>query len=126
MGRPRKTAVALAAVPEEHPHETPDGATHKHTHSHTHSAEEYKKLIHRISIIIGHMTSVKKMLEDERDCTEILVQISAVQSSLNNLGKLILKNHIDECLFTVSNGEDYSSKQDILNSLNGAIDKFVR
>ena len=47
--------------------------THKdgtvHTHTHHHSADEYKQLQRRISIIIGHVTSIKKMIEDKRDCS---------------------------------------------------------
>lgn len=106
------------------------GDTHIHAdgtvHSHTHSPEEYKKLIHRTAIIIGHTTSIKKMLEEQRDCTEILIQISAVQASLNNLGKLILKNHINECLLNANDGEASPIQQDVLSGLNDAIDKFIR
>ncbi|MCI8342366.1 MAG: metal-sensing transcriptional repressor [Firmicutes bacterium] len=106
----------------EHVHVDSEG----NIHAHIHSEKEYKRLIHRISIIIGHMTSIKKMMEEKRDCSEILIQISAVQSSLNSLGKLILKNHINECLFNSDYEQDIFSKQKILGSLNDAIDKFVR
>ena len=104
--------------------------THKdgtvHTHTHHHSADEYKQLQRRISIIIGHVTSIKKMIEDKRDCSEILIQISAVQASINNLGKLILRNHINECLSSVTEATDPVEHQKEIDYLNDAIDKFIR
>ena len=104
--------------------------THKdgtvHTHTHHHSADEYKQLQRRISIIIGHVTSIKKMIEDKRDCSEILIQISAVQASINNLGKLILRNHINECLSSVTEATAPVEHQKEIDYLNDAIDKFIR
>ena len=104
--------------------------THKdgtvHTHTHHHSADEYKQLQRRISIIIGHVTSIKKMIEDKRDCSEILIQISAVQASINNLGKMILRNHTNECLSNVTEARDPAEHQKEIDYLNDAIDKFIR
>lgn len=116
----------VKAEPEEHVHVHEHSDDNTHVHSHTHSPEEYKKLIHRTSIIIGHVTSIKKMLEEERDCSEVLIQISAVQSSLNSLGKLILKSHINECLIHANSLEDPTDQHKVMSSLNDAIDKFVR
>ena len=100
---------------------------HTHEYPHTHSDEEYAKLINRISRIIGHATSIRTMLEDKRSCTDILIQISAVQAALNNLGKLILKNHIDECVVhAMAESGDEQERRQTLESLNDAIDKFIR
>ena len=98
----------------------------KKVSGHHHSADEYKQLQRRISIIVGHVSSMKRMIEDERDCSEILIQISAVQSSLNNLGKVILKNHINECLDTASDSTDPVEHQKEIDYLTDAIDKFIR
>ena len=98
-----------------------------HEHPHMHTDEEYAKLINRISRIIGHATSIRTMLEDKRSCTDILIQISAVQAALNNLGKLILKNHIDECVIhAVAERHNEQERRQTLESLNDAIDKFIR
>ena len=100
---------------------------HEHSHSnHKHSDEDYKKLINRMSRIIGHANSVKTMIEEHRDCTEILIQISAVKSGLNNLGKKILEDHINKCIVDVVGEEQLEEKQKLLEDLNDAIDKFVR
>lgn len=97
------------------------------SHGHTHSHEDYERLIHRMSRIIGHANSIRTMMEQERDCTEILIQISAVQAALNNLGKLILKDHIDQCVIhALSSQTSEDEKQRTLQSLSGAIDKFIR
>lgn len=99
---------------------------HEHAHYHNHSPEEYRRLINRMSRIIGHAASVKTMMEEEKDCSDILIQISAVQSALNNLGKLILKNHINECLMDVDHIDDATARKERLDNLNDAIDKFIR
>lgn len=79
-----------------------------------------------MSRIIGHANSIKTMMEKHRDCTEILIQISAVKSALNNLGKKVLENHINKCIVDVVGEEQLNEKQKLLEELNDAIDKFVR
>jgi DNA-binding FrmR family transcriptional regulator len=90
--------------------------THKHDHEHT------KAVINRLSRAIGHLESVKKMVEDGRDCSEVLIQLAAVKSAINNTGKLILKDHIDHCV--VHAIEDGDKK--VLDELNEAIDRFIK
>ena len=73
-----------------------------------------------MSRIIGHANSVKTMIEEHRDCTEILIQISAVKSALNNLGKKILEDHINKCIVDVVGEEQLEEKQKLLEDLNDA------
>lgn len=87
-----------------------------------HSHKERKQVINRLSRIIGHAEAVKKMYVEEKDCSEVLIQIAAVRSALNNVGKIILKDHIDSCIVeAIENGD-----KEALEKLNKAIDKFVR
>lgn len=90
----------------------------KHTHSHT----ETKKVLDRMSRVIGHMEAVRKMIEDDRDCADILIQIAAVRSAVNNIGKIILKDHIDHCVVDAIETGD----QKVLDDLSEAIDRFVK
>lgn len=90
----------------------------QHTHGHT----ETKKVIHRLSRAIGHMESIKKMVEEGRDCTEILIQIAAVKSAINNIGKLILQDHIQHCVADAIQSRETAALQD----LAAAIDQFVK
>ena len=59
----------------EHDHE------HDHEHGHHHSHTQTKAVMNRLSRAIGHLESVKRMVENGRDCTEVLVQLAAVRSA---------------------------------------------
>lgn len=87
---------------------------------HVHPSQ--KKVIDRLSRINGHTAAIKRMVEEGRDCSEILIQIAAVKSALTNVGKLILDDHISHCLVkALKRGETES-----LEELKDAIDKFVK
>ena len=95
------------------------GHSHEGAHTHRHDHTQTRTVINRLARAIGHLESVKRMVEDGRDCTEVLVQLAAVRSALNNTAKIILKDHIEHC---ISGAEtDVSSLQE----LNDAIDKFI-
>ncbi len=60
-------------------------------HGHHHSHAQTKAVLNRLSRAIGHLESIKRMVEDGRDCSEVLIQLSAVKSAINNTGKIILR-----------------------------------
>ena len=62
------------------------------------SEEEYKSLIHRLNRIEGQVRGIKRMVEDDAYCTDILIQVSAVNSALNSFNKVLLANHIRTCV----------------------------
>ena len=93
-----------------------------HTHSHYHDPEHIKAISNRLSKAIGHLESVKKMVEDNRDCAEVLIQLSAVNSAINNCGKEILKEHISHCIVHAAEDGD----EEAVKELNAAIDKFMK
>ena len=97
-------------------HDHGDG--HVHSHAHVHSHTQTKAVVNRLSRAIGHLESVKRMVENGRDCTEVLVQLAAVRSALNSTAKVILKDHIEHCI------ED-AGELSQLQALNEAIDKFM-
>lgn len=99
-----------------------DPDTHSHTHTHNHNHTQTKAVINRLSRAIGHLEAVKKMVEDGRDCTEVLVQLVAVRSALNNAGKVILQDHIDHCIIDAVESGDYKSVEE----LNKAIAQFIK
>ena len=116
-------------IPEEeiHTHTHADGTVHTHTHAdgtvhtHTHTHTQTKAVINRLARAIGHLESVKRMVESGRDCSEVLVQLAAVRSALNNTAKVILKDHLEHCISDAV--EDESSAE--LEALYDAIDKFM-
>lgn len=60
--------------------------------------EEKKKLIHRLNRIEGQVRGVRKMVEEERYCVDILMQVSAVQAALDSFSKQLLETHIHSCV----------------------------
>ncbi len=91
-------------------------------HEHPHSEENKKAVINRLSRAIGHLESVKRMVEDDRDCSEVLLQLAAVRSAINNTGKVVLKEHISHCIVHAIEKGDMQAIKD----LDDAIEKFMK
>jgi|GEM_PF-13065 len=108
----------------EHSHEYDYEHNHNHEygHTHTHTHENSKAVINRFARAIGHLESVKRMVENNRDCSEVLIQLAAVQAALNNTGKIILKDHINHCIVDAVKEGDMGE----LDELNKAIDRFMK
>lgn len=71
------------------------------------SNEEYKRLINRLNRIEGQIRGIKGMLEKDAYCTDILIQVSAVNAALNSFNKELLANHIKTCVAEdIRNGKD--------------------
>ena len=92
------------------------------TLSHDHVHENQRAIVNRLSRALGHLEKVRQMVEDGADCTEVLVQLSAVRSALDNAGKVILKDHLRHCIVdAVADGDD-----DAIDNLCTAIDQFMK
>ncbi|MCM1308119.1 MAG: metal-sensing transcriptional repressor [Butyrivibrio sp.] len=103
---------------------SPHGHSHEsaHEHSHGHYHQNTKAVLNRLSKIIGHLESVRRMVESGRDCSEVLIQLSAVKAAINNTGKVILKDHMEHCIVhAIEEGDNRA-----IEELNEAIDKFVK
>ena len=61
---------------------------------HTHT----KSVVNRLSKAIGHLTSVRTMVEQGRDCSQVLIQLAAVRSAINRTCEVILKDHLEHCV----------------------------
>ena len=101
---------------------------HEHAHSHDHAEghghvhENTQAVLNRLSRAIGHLESVRKMVENGRDCSEVLIQIAAVRAAITNIGKVILQDHIQHCIVDAVEHDDERA----LDALCQAIDKFVK
>ena len=94
---------------------------HNIAHSHGHVHENQKAVVNRLSRAIGHLEKVKRMVEAGADCSDVLVQLAAVRSALNGLGKVILRDHIRHCIVdAVAQGD-----QEAVEDMCTAIDKFM-
>ena len=113
-------------IPHDHSHdhgEHDHGHEHAHgPHGHTHTHEHTKAVLNRLSRAIGHLQSVRNMVEEGRDCSEVLVQIAAVRSAIDNTGKLILQDHLKHCIVDAAAEGD----QKAIDDLCQAIDKYMK
>ena len=81
-----------------------------------------RAVVNRLSRAIGHLEMVKRMVAEERDSYDILIQLAAVRSALQNTEKIILKDHLENCIADAVNQED----PDAIEALNKAIDQFLK
>ena len=100
---------------QEHAYMHEHGVPHEHAHGHTHSHTQTRAVVNRLARAIGH-------LEQGRDCSEVLVQLAAVRSAINNTGKVILKDHLEHCVVDAVKCQDLAA----IEELNRAIEQFVK
>ena len=82
---------------------------------------ETRNVINRLSRATGHLEAVRKMTEEGRDCGDVLIQLAAVRSAINNIGKIILADHMEHCIAdAVENGD-----HEALDRFNNAAAKFL-
>ena len=91
---------------QEHTHVLEDGTVVTHSHGHTHSHAHTKAVLNRLSRAIGHLESIRRMVEEGRD----------------NTGKVILQDHIEHCIVDAIEHGDTEA----LEELNKAIDRFMK
>lgn len=90
---------------------------------HIHQHPNKKKVVNRLARIEGHVRSIKNMVENERDCSDVLIQIAAVRKALDNAAKVILKDHLEHCiLHAIEQGDSTKS----LENFESAIDQYLR
>ena len=107
---------------DHHKHDHEYLHAHSIPHSHGHVHENQKAVINRLARAIGHLEKVKRMVEEGYDCSEVLVQLAAVRSALDNTGKVILKDHMRQCMVDAVAAGD----EDAIDDPCAAIDKMMK
>lgn len=79
-------------------------------------------MVNRLARVTGHLKMVRKMVEEGRDCSEVLIQLAAVKSAINGMGKEILKLYIDQYMEEEIQEQDHSGIQ----KAHKGIDTFVK
>ena len=119
----KHTHIAEDGTVYEHTHhDHVHSHDHGHDHSHGHVHTNTKAVFNRLSRAIGHLGSIKRMVEEGRDSSEVLIQLSAVKSAINNTGKVILKDHIEHCMVDAVESGDHKA----IEELTEAIDRFMK
>ena len=105
---------------EEHEFLHAHGIAHHHGHGHVH--ENQRAVINRLARAVGHLEKVKRMVEEGYDCSEVLIQLAAVRSALDNTGKVILKDHMRHCMVDAVAAGDTEAIEDLCE----AVDKYMK
>ncbi len=91
-------------------------------HGHLHSEQSRRKIINRLSRIEGHVRGIKTMVNENRDCPEVLIQVAAIRGALDRVARIILDEHLSECITRAA--EDGSIDLEI-EALKAALDRFL-
>ena len=111
MSQNRETA-------HDHAYQHAHGIAHSHGHVH----ENQKAVINRLARAIGHLEKVKRMVEEGEDCADVLVQLAAVRSAIDNTGKVILQDHMRHCMVDAVAAGDQEAIEDLCH----AIEKYMK
>lgn len=84
--------------------------------------KEYKDLQNRLRRIEGQVRGIGKMLENDTYCTDILVQVSAVNAALNSFNKVLLANHIRTCV----SDDIRAGKEETVDELVNTLGKLMK
>lgn len=108
-------------LPHSHGAEAHSHGTDK-THGHVHDPESLQRILNRIARIEGHIRGIKTMIQDSRPCPDVLVQIAAVRGALDRVARIILDEHLSECITRASEQGDIEAE---VEELKAALDRFL-
>jgi len=93
-----------------------------HTHAHVHSEESLRSIVNRLSRIEGHIRGIKTMVQENRDCPEVLTQVAAVRGALDRVARMILDEHLTECIARAAQEGNLEGE---IEELKKALDRFL-
>ncbi|MCL1790660.1 MAG: metal-sensing transcriptional repressor [Peptococcaceae bacterium] len=97
-----------------------------HIRDHSHAHTNTKTVLNRLARAIGHLNAVRNMVEQGRDCSEVLIQLAAVRSAINKTCEVILKDHLDHCIIDAINTGDRETLKESLEELNRAVELLMK
>ncbi|MEH2446931.1 MAG: metal-sensitive transcriptional regulator [Nostoc sp.] len=114
----------------EHSHDHNTG--HEHTdhahgtgelaHSHVHSEESLRQIVNRLSRIEGHVRGIKTMVQQSSPCPDVLLQIAAVRGALDRVARIVLDEHLTECIGRAAQEGNIDVE---IKQLKAALDRFL-
>ncbi len=81
-----------------------------------------QQVLNRLARIEGHVRAIKKMVAADTPCPDTLVQIAAVRSALNGVGRVILEDHLQGCMVEAVEKDSYTQA---LRDLKSSLDRFI-
>ncbi|WP_017718981.1 metal-sensing transcriptional repressor [Kamptonema formosum] len=91
-------------------------------HTHVHSEESLRRLVNRLSRIEGHIRGIKTMVQESQPCPDVLVQIAAVRGALDRVARIILDEHLTQCIARAAKAGNI---EDEIEELKAALDRFL-
>ncbi|ALF55710.1 hypothetical protein ACX27_27230 [Nostoc piscinale CENA21] len=98
---------------------------HEHgdsSHSHVHSEESLRKIVNRLSRIEGHIRGIKTMVQQSSPCPDVLLQIAAVRGALDRVARIVLDEHLTECIARAAQDGNIDVE---IEQLKAALDRFM-
>jgi DNA-binding FrmR family transcriptional regulator len=98
---------------------------HSHDSSsqpHVHSEDSLRRIVNRLSRIEGHIRGVKTMVQESRPCPDVLVQLAAVRGALDRVARIILDEHLTQCIARAAEAGDIGAE---IEELKAALDRFL-
>jgi DNA-binding FrmR family transcriptional regulator len=95
-------------------------------HAHGVDPELKKRALDRLHRIEGQVRGVERMIEEERYCADVLVQVSAIHESLRSVARLLLRNHLQHCATKAINSGDEARRESMYDELTELFYKHVR
>lgn len=122
------TEESLISNPDFHTHKSDrvhSKSTHEQgqsTHAHVHSEESLRSIVNRLSRIEGHIRGIKTMVQESRPCPDVLIQIAAVRGALDRVARMILDEHLSECIGRAAKEGNIEVE---IEQLKAALDRFL-
>ncbi|WP_408956113.1 metal-sensitive transcriptional regulator [Natroniella sp. ANB-PHB2] len=85
--------------------------------------DKKKKLLTQLKTIKGHIGGIEKMIEDEKECKDVLIQVLAIKSSINKVGLSLIKDNACRCILDSIDGEEV---EDTINEVISTSLKFSK
>lgn len=102
----------------------PSNSDHHHDNQsvHHHDEESRRRLVNRLSRVEGHVRGIKTMVQENRPCPEVLVQVAAVRGALDRVARIILDEHLTECIARAAKEGNIDTE---IEELKAALDRFL-
>ena len=112
-------SIANASIEHVHTHTEPSALG---PHAHIHSEASLKKIVNRLSRLEGHIRGIKTMVQENRPCPDVLIQVAAVRGGLDRVARVILDEHLSEC---ITRAAAEGNIEEEIEALKMALDRFV-
>jgi DNA-binding FrmR family transcriptional regulator len=78
---------------------------------------DHEKAASRLKTVEGHIAGIRRMVEEDAYCIDIIRQVQAVQAALNKVAKIVLEDHLHSCVITAVRGEDPDERERVLQEI---------